>query len=249
LPNSRYERALVTGASSGIGLAIAERLAAAGLEVHAVALPESGLEVHAKRMGAIPHAMDVADTAAIERLVGEVQPDVLVNNAGILGAFQPLQTATRHSVDQLIAVNLAQAIHFTRTALPGMVERRRGHIFFTGSIAGRVANKGLAVYSATKAGILAFAECIRWDVLGSGVRTTVLVPGRVQTHIYDQHFGSHAKAGEALYEDFDALQPADLAQLLDPVLDLPAHVDVSVVEVMPTGQVFGGSQFAKRASD
>lgn len=249
MPNSRYERALVTGASSGIGLAIAERLAGAGLEVHAVALPESGLEIHAKRMGAIPHAMDVADTAAIERLVGEVQPDVLVNNAGILGAFQPLQAVSRQAVDQLIAINLAQAIHFTRAALPGMVERRRGHIFFTGSIAGRVASKGLAVYAATKAGILAFAEGIRWDVLGSGVRTTVLVPGRVETHIYDQHFGGHEKAGVALYQDFDALQPADLAQLLDTVLDLPAHVDVSVVEVMPTGQVFGGSQFAKRASD
>ena len=193
--------------------------------------------------------MDVADTPTVERLVNEVQPDVLVNNAGILGAFQPLQTTSRDAVDRLIAINLAQAIHFTRAALPGMVERRFGHVVFTGSIAGRIANKGLAVYSATKAGIMAFAECIRWDVLGSGVRTTVLVPGRVQTHIYDQHFGSHEKAGEALYTGFDAIQPADVAQLLRVILEMPPHVDVSVVEVMPTGQAFGGSQIAKQNSD
>jgi NADP-dependent 3-hydroxy acid dehydrogenase YdfG len=249
MPISDYRRALVTGASSGIGLAVAERLCTSGLEVHAVALPDSGLEAHARRIGAMPHAMDVADTAAIEQLVLEVQPDILVNNAGILGAFVPLQSTAREAVDRLLAINLAQAIHFTRTALPGMIERRRGHVFFTGSVAGRVASKGLAVYSATKAGILAFAEGIRWDVLGSGVRTTVLVPGRVQTHIYDQHFGGHAKAGEVLYADFDALQPDDLAQLVSSILDMPAHVDVSVVEVMPTGQVFGGSQVAKRASD
>jgi NADP-dependent 3-hydroxy acid dehydrogenase YdfG len=242
---SNYTTALVTGASSGIGLAIAEALRADGLEVHAVALPNSGLEAHAARIGAIPYAMDVADTAGIEVLVGAVQPDILVNNAGILGAFTPLQNVSRQSVDRLIAVNLSQAIHFTRAALPGMLERKRGHILFTGSIAGRVANRGLAVYAATKAGILAFAEGIRWDVLGSGVRTTVLVPGRVETHIYDQHFGTHGKASEALYENFEAIQPADMARLVSAIVAMPAHVDVSVLEVMPTGQVFGGSQIAK----
>lgn len=249
MPASDYQTALVTGASSGIGLAIAETLRAAGLEVHAVALPESGLEAHAERIGATPHAMNVADTAAIERLVAGVQPDILVNNAGILGAYSPLQEVSREAVDRLIAINLSQAIHFTRAALPGMIARKRGHILFTGSIAGRVANRGLSVYAATKAGILAFAEGIRWDVLGTGIRSTVLVPGRVETHIYDAHFGGHGKAEEALYKDFDAIQPADMAQLVMAVLDMPAHVDVSVVEVMPTAQVFGGSQVAKRSSD
>lgn len=244
-----YRRALVTGASSGIGLAVAEAFARDRLEVHAVALPNSGLEEHARSMGAVPHAMDVADTAAVEQLVAAIQPDILVNNAGILGAFTPLQNVSREAVDRLLAINLAQAIHFTRAALPGMIERNRGHILFTGSIAGRVANRGLAVYAATKAGILAFAEGIRWDVLGSGVRTTVLVPGRVETHIYDNHFGTHGKASEALYRDFAALQPADMARLVSAVVAMPAHVDVSVIEVMPTGQVFGGSQVAKSSDN
>lgn len=242
-----YRTALVTGASSGIGLAIAEALCAAKIEVHAVALPGSGLEAHAKRIGAVPHAMDVSETDAIERLVAEVQPGILVNNAGILGAYAPLQDVSREAVDRLIAINLSQAVHFTRSALPGMIERKRGHILFTGSIAGRIAGKGLAVYSATKAGILAFAEGIRWDVLGSGIRTTVLVPGRVETKIYDQHFGGHDKAEDALYRDFDAIQPKDMAQLVMAILGMPAHVDVSIMEVMPTGQAFGGSQIAKKS--
>lgn len=248
MPLSTYNTALVTGASSGIGLAVAESFRAAKLAVHAVALPDSGLETHAKRIGATAHAMDVADTAAVEQLVEKVQPDILVNNAGILGEFRPLQTVPREAVDRLIAINLAQAIHFTRAALPHMIERKRGHIVFTGSIAGRIASKGLAVYSATKAGILAFSEGIRWDVLGTGVRSTVLVPGRVETNIYDQHFGGHGKAEDALYRDFDSIQPADMAQLVMAVIGMPAHVDVSIVEVMPTGQAFGGSQIAKRNS-
>jgi NADP-dependent 3-hydroxy acid dehydrogenase YdfG len=249
MPIADYKRALVTGASSGIGLAVAERLAGGGLEVHTVALPESGLEEQARRLGATAHAMDVADTASLEALVKKIQPDVLVNNAGILGAFAPLQAISRADVDRLLAVNLAQAVHFTRAALPAMLERRRGHIFFTGSIAGRVANKGLAVYAATKAALFAFAEGLRWDVLGSGIRTTVLVPGRVETHIYDQHFGSHDKAGEVLYRDFESIQPADVAHLVSAILDMPAHVDVSVAEIMPTGQVFGGSQVARRSGN
>lgn len=245
MSDTGYKRALVTGASSGIGLAIAERFRTDGLEVHAVALPNSGLEDHAQRMGAIPHAMDVADTGAVEKLVASVEPDILVNNAGILGAFTPLQSVSREAVDRLIAINLTQAVHFTRAALPGMIARKRGHVLFTGSVAGRVANRGLAVYAATKAGILAFAEGIRWDVLGSGVRTTVLVPGRVETHIYDEHFGTHGKANEALYQDFAAIQPVDMAALVSAIVAMPRHVDVSIMEVMPTGQVFGGSQVAK----
>ncbi|MEZ5925206.1 MAG: SDR family oxidoreductase [Hyphomicrobiaceae bacterium] len=245
MPITDYRTALVTGASSGIGLAIAEDLSTTGLKVHAVALPETGLEAHAGRMGAIPHAMDVADTDRIEALIAEVAPDVLINNAGILGAFAPLQSVSREAVDRLIAINLSQAVHFTRAALPAMIERKRGHIVFTGSIAGRINSRGLAVYSATKAGVQAFAEGIRWDVLGTGIRVTVLVPGRVETRIYDSHFGSRDKAEAALYTDFNAIQPTDMARLVRSVLEMPAHVDVSVVEVMPTGQVFGGSQIAK----
>jgi NADP-dependent 3-hydroxy acid dehydrogenase YdfG len=127
-------------------------------------------------------------------------------------------------------------------ALPGMIARRRGHIVFLGSIAGRIAGGGYAVYGATKAGILAFSEALRWDLLGTGLRSTVIVPGRVETHIYDQHFGDHAAAHKALYEGLRAIQPADIARVLLSALDMPAHVDVTIMEVMPTQQVFGGSK-------
>lgn len=245
MPVKDYQCVLITGASSGIGLAIARDLAAAGLEVHAVALPATGLEERMREIGAKAHVLDVTATAEVARLVETVQPDVLVNNAGVLGAFAPLQVVAHADIDRLIAVNLSQIVHCTRAALPGMIARGRGHVIFTGSIAGRIAGPGYATYGATKAAVLAFAEGLRWDVLGSGVRTTVLVPGRVETHIYDEHFGGHDAARKALYSGIQSIQPADMARTVRFALDMPAHVDVTVIEVMPAGQVFGGSQTAK----
>ena len=239
-----YRRAIVTGASSGIGKSIMEALRGEGLEVHAVALPGPELEAAARQAGATPHGFDVSDTAAVEKLLASCEADVLVNNAGILGAYKPVQTYTREDVDRLIAVNLSQAIHFARVALPGMIARKRGHIVFLGSIAGRIPGGGYSVYAATKAGILAFAEGVRWDVLGTGVRTTVLIPGRVQTHIYDQHFGGHEAAHRALYEAIRPVQPEDIARATLAALAMPLHVDVTTMEIMPTEQVFGGSRTA-----
>jgi NADP-dependent 3-hydroxy acid dehydrogenase YdfG len=246
MPLSDYRRALVTGASSGIGLAIAESLRGAGMEVHASALPDSGLEAAAHRLGAIPHALDLTAPGAAERLIAASDPDIVINNAGILGPYGPLERASPADIDRLIATNLNQAVHLTRAALPALLARKLGHIVFTGSIAGRIPGAGYAVYAATKAGILAFADGLRWDLLGSGVRTTVLVPGRVETHIYDRHFGNHANARTALYEGVEAVQPADVARIVISALDMPRHVDMTIVEVMPTDQVFGGSQIAKR---
>lgn len=236
--------AVVTGASSGIGLATAAALVRAGHKVHAVALPGSGVEARAGEIGAEAHALDVTHTSDAVQLIERVQPDVLVNNAGILGAFQPTQEVAHDDLDRLIATNLNQVVHCTRAALPGMISRGRGHIFFVGSIAGRIAGRGYATYSATKAAVLAFAEGLRWDVLGTGVRTTVLVPGRVETNIYDSHFGGHDAARKALYSGITAIQPEDMARAVVFALELPDHVDVTIMEIMPTEQVFGGSRTA-----
>lgn len=243
--SKKAQRALVTGASSGIGLAVAEALVKAGHEVHAVALPGSGVEARARDMGATAHALDVTATAEAVALVERIAPHILVNNAGILGAFRDLQDTPHADLDRLIATNLSQIVHCTRAALPAMIARRSGHVFFLGSIAGRVAGRGLSTYAATKAAILAFAEGLRWDVLGTGVRTTVLVPGRVETHIYDRHFGGHDAARKALYTGILPIQPADMARAVLFALDMPDNVDVTVMEIMPTGQVFGGSKTAE----
>ncbi len=246
--SGQYQSALVTGASRGIGEAVVREFRARDMIVHAVALPEQSLYDVARETGAIAHGVDLSDTAALAAVVTDLDVDVLVNNAGILTELQPFAVTTRATIDAQIDVNLRAALHITNLVLPGMIARDRGHIFFMGSIAGKHPTPNTATYGATKAALHAFAEGLRCDLLGSSIRVTVLMPGRVQTRLYDGIFGDHDKASEALYNDFDAIQPRDIATVITNAIDLPPHVDLTTIEVLPTKQIFGGSTISRNRS-
>lgn len=243
--NTNYTTALVTGASRGIGEAIVRAFCERDMTVHAAALADDALDAIARDTGAMAHGIDLRDTAAIAALVTGMDVDVLVNNAGILPELQPFTVSTPATIDALIDVNLRAALHVTNLVLPGMIARDRGHIFFMGSIAGRHPTPNTATYGATKAALHAFAEGLRCDLLGSAIRVTVLMPGRVQTRLYDGIFGGNDKATEALYDDFDAIQPCDIAAVITSALDLPPRVDLTTIEVLPTKQIFGGSTISR----
>ncbi|HEV8403951.1 MAG TPA: SDR family oxidoreductase [Candidatus Limnocylindrales bacterium] len=236
--------ALVTGASRGIGEGIVRALRARDLEVHALALDDDDLQRVAAETGAIAHGIDIRDTAALEAAIADVPFDLVINNAGVLPELRPFQDNTAHAIDLLVDVNLRSALHVTRLVLPGMIARDRGHIFYLGSIAGRHPTPNTAVYAATKAALHAFAEGLRADLLGSAIRVTVLLPGRVQTRLYDGVFGDNRAASAALYDGFEAVQPSDIAAVIETAIDLPPHVDLTAIEILPTGQVFGGSRVA-----
>ena len=238
--------ALVTGASRGIGEAVVRAFRARGDEVHALALDDDDLRRVAEETGAIPHGLDVRDTAALEAALGDIPFDVVVNNAGVLPQLTSFATSSRQAVDLLVDVNLRAGLHVARIVLPGMLARDRGDLVFLGSMAGRHPTPNTAAYGATKAGLAAFAEGLRHDLLGSSVRVTVLMPGRVETRLYDAIFDGHEAAARALYDDFDAVQPEDIAAVICAALDLPRRVDLTTIEVLPTKQVFGGSSIAKR---
>lgn len=240
-----YQNALVTGGSRGIGEAIVRRLRERNMNVFALALPDDDLDRVAQSTGAHPIGVDVRDVSTLETALREIgDVDVVVNNAGVLPQLQPFQLNTAESVDLLIDVNLRAALHVTRLLLPRMVERDRGHLFFMGSIAGKHPTPNAAAYVATKAAVHGFAEGLRCDLFGSNVRVTVLMPGRVQTHLYDGVFGDAKRAASALYDDVAAVQPEDIATVICAALDLPNNVDLTTIEVLPTKQIFGGSQFA-----
>jgi NADP-dependent 3-hydroxy acid dehydrogenase YdfG len=169
----------------------------------------------------------------------------LVNNAGIIGDLRPAHESNAAMADALIDINLRAAVHATMCVLPGMVTRNRGHIVFTGSIAATRPTANSALYSATKAALHTFADGLRMDLHGSGVRVTVLAPGRVETHLYDEAMGGHEIAAARLYSGAAALQPEDVAAVVGMALTMPTHVDVTRVEVVPTMQVFGGSAVAE----
>ena len=243
--------AVVTGASGGIGQAIVAELVRLGMHVHALALPDAALDSMRGRDRVTVHGVDVrkpvAMTRTLTRIMAGGHVDVLVNNAGIIGDLQPAHRSTIAVADALIDVNLRAAVCATLAVLPAMVDRDRGHIVFTGSIAGSRPTSNTAVYSATKAALQAFADGLRMDLHGAKVRVTVLAPGRVETNLYDEALGGHDAAVERLYSGATAVQPADIAALVGVVLTMPDHVDVTRLEVVPTVQVFGGQVFGGSA--
>jgi 3-hydroxy acid dehydrogenase / malonic semialdehyde reductase len=238
---TRYGTAVVTGASGGIGRAIATELVGLGMHVHAVALDDAALDDMRGLDGVSVHGIDIRDTGALADTLRAVDADVLVNNAGIIGDLLPAQQSSTVVADALIDINLRAAVHATLSLLPGMVRRNLGHVVFTGSIAGTRPTANSATYSATKAALNAFADGLRIDLHGTAVRVTVLAPGRVETNLYDEAMGGHDVAVDRLYRGATAIQPSDIATLVGMALTMPAHVDVTRLEVVPTGQVFGGS--------
>ncbi|KVK88111.1 short-chain dehydrogenase [Burkholderia cepacia] len=233
--------ALVTGASSGIGRAIAHRLAKEGLKVYALGRDAAALDALAKECDATPIAVDLQDTSPLRELFDRVEIDVVVNNAGLLPAIAKFGECSPDDIDRMIDVNLRAPLRIAQMALDGMLKRRRGHLFFIGSSAGRFPHPNTAVYGATKAAISMFCDSLRCDLLGSKVRVTEIAPGRVQTSLYRTALGE-VGANEKLYDAYRSIQPEHIAELISTAIALPDCVDVSRMEVFPTDQAAGGSQ-------
>jgi len=236
-----YQTALITGASSGIGRAIAERLVNDGMKVYALGRDAKALDALASVCGVTPIAIDLHDIAPLRELFEREAIDVVVNNAGLLPAIAKFVATTPADIDSMIDINLRAPLHIAQLALEGMVRRKRGHLFFVGSSAGRFPHPNTAVYGATKAAISMFCDALRCDLLGTKVRVTEIAPGRVQTNLYRTALGEQG-ANEKLYEAYRSIQPENIAELIATALALPEAVDVSRMEVFPTDQAAGGSQ-------
>ncbi len=225
--------ALVTGASSGIGRAIARELAAGDHAVLAVARDAAALAALAAESPRItPLAFDVTDRAAMATALSGREIDVLVANAGMmppLGAFLDSDLA---NADRAIAVNLGAVLALVRLVVPGMRARGRGHVFFTGSASAHATFANMAVYSATKAAIAGFAACLRLELSPHGVRVTEIVPGRVETDLYNDILDAAAR--DAMYSVTRTVQPEDVARMVGAVLALPDWADVTRFDIMPT---------------
>ncbi|WP_108661721.1 SDR family oxidoreductase [Acuticoccus kandeliae] len=244
---SDYRTALVTGASAGMGTALVERLCAEGLTVHALARRADRLDELAARTGCIPHAVDITDTEALKAAVEGLEIDVLINNAGV-GRAGNITTMDEFGVDELIDLNLRAVLHITRLLLPGMLERDRGHIVNIGSMAGQYNFGGNTVYHATKAAIRMLSQQLRIDVNGKRVRITEFSPGRVETEIFDRNHGmSKDEARQHWYEGYEIPGPADVADAIAYVINLPSHITIGHMEMMSTFQAPGGLSIVKTA--
>lgn len=180
---------LVTGASSGIGAAAADLLAARGARLLLSGRDRSRLQ-EVGGPDAARHPCDLARPGAAEELAEWAETetdgvDVLVANAG-QGLAAPLTGTPAADVERLVTVNLTTNIALTRLLLPGMQRRGYGHLAFVSSIAGHMGVAGESVYSATKAGINGFADSVRHETAGTGVGVSVLVPGIVDTAFFSR---------------------------------------------------------------
>jgi NADP-dependent 3-hydroxy acid dehydrogenase YdfG len=223
-------QALVTGATSGIGRAIALALRDAGHDVVAMGRDPAALESLAAQ-GVRPLAVEMTDREALRRAVAGLAPEVLVNNAGMVPPLTHFCDADEGDIDRAVALNISAALALTRMVAPGMRARGRGHIFFTGSVAGHAPFANMAVYCATKAAIGGFAQALRLELATSGIRVTEIVAGRVETPLYKDILAPEERA--AMYAGKTAVQPADVAAMVCAVLALPPNVDVARFDILP----------------
>ena len=247
MPFSDYKTALVTGASSGIGAAVVERLRAEGLQVHALARSAKALGALAERTGCIPHALDVTDLAGVTRLTQEVPFDVLVNNAGVDRPKSFLQSDAE-DIELLVDVNLRAVLHLCRLIVPGMVERDRGHVVNISSIAGAYNFNGNSTYHATKAAVSMLSRQLRIDAFGKRVRVTEICPGRVATDIFAHVHGDSADTYERFVQGFELPKAEDIADAIAFAIAAPVAVNIGHMEITPTLQVPGGLQTTRRAA-
>ena len=239
---------LVTGATAGFGTAIARRFAADGARIVAAARRAERLEALKAELGAdkvLPLVLDVRDRAAVMKAVEGLPAewaavDVLVNNAGLALGLDPAQKADLDDWDTMVDTNVKGLMYLTRAVLPGMIERKCGHVINLGSTAGEWPYPGGNVYGATKAFVRQFSLNLRADLYGTPVRVTDIQPGLVGgTEFSNVRFhGDDAKAG-AVYEGADALTPDDIADAIHWVASRPARVNVNMLQVMPVAQSFG----------
>lgn len=238
---------MITGATGGFGMAFAHKFAAAGCRLILTSRKRDKLDALAKECKVAVHKviLDVRDRKAIEKaflaLPKEFQSiDLLVNNAG--GAFgqEPAWQADLDDWENMIETNNLGLVVCTRLALPGMVERKRGHIINIGSVSGSYPYPTGHVYCAAKAFVKQFSLALRADLIGTGVRVTNIEPGMAETDFSLNRYHGDAKRAAKIYEGAHAMTAADVAEAVFWAATQPPRVNINRLELMPTTQAAAG---------
>lgn len=227
----------VTGASSGIGRATALAFAHEGARLLLCARRLEKLEelkqplTDAGAQAVRAFELDVQDRSAVEAAIAGLPSDwrdidVLVNNAGLSRGFTKLQEDDPENWEEMIDTNVKGLLYVTRSVVPGMVERGRGHVFNLGSTAGYITYANGAVYCATKAAEKAISEGLKIDLMGTPVRVTSIDPGMVETAFSEVRFRGDTDKAAKVYQNITPLQPEDVADAIVWAASRPAHVNI-----------------------
>ena len=240
---------LITGATSGIGLACARKFAANGDKLILTGRNEHRLSEIRKELleqgtEVLTLAFDVRDREKAKKYVSELPAqwqaiDVLVNNAGLALGLEPEYEGNLDDWETMIDTNIKGLLTMTRLIVPGMVARNSGHVINVGSVAGDAAYAGGNIYCATKAAVKALTDGLRIDVADTAIRVTNLKPGLVETNFSNIRFkGDEARAAK-LYTGIKPLTGDDIADVAVYAANAPAHVQIAEVLILATHQASG----------
>ena len=240
---------LITGATSGIGLACARKFAENGDKLILTGRNERRLadirkELTEKGTEVLTLAFDVRDREEAARNISALpvewqQIDVLVNNAGLALGLEPEYEGNLDEWETMIDTNIKGLLTMTRLVVPGMVERNRGHIINIGSVAGDAAYAGGNVYCATKAAVKALSDGLRIDVADTAIRVTNLKPGLVETNFSNIRFKGDEERAAKLYKGITPLTGNDIADVAVYAANAPEHVQIAEVLILATHQASG----------
>ena len=240
---------LITGATSGIGMACARKFAENGDRLILTGRNEDRLaeiqkELSAKGTEVKTLVFDVRDREEATKCLSELpkewqEIDVLVNNAGLALGLEPEYAGSFEDWETMIDTNIKGLLTMTRLIVPGMVERDRGHIINVGSVAGDAAYAGGNVYCATKAAVKALSDGLRIDVANTAIRVTNLKPGLVETNFSNTRFHGDDERAANVYKGIKPLTGDDIADVAVYAANAPAHVQIAEVLILATHQASG----------
>jgi len=236
---------LITGATAGFGRAAARRFAADGWRVIGTGRRAERLQELQQELGDafLPLEIDMRDREAVESLSKLSPPwgdiDLLLNNAGLAPPMTPMPETDWERIEEVLDTNIAGLVALTRVLLPKLVERK-GQIINLSSVAATYPYKGGAVYAGTKAFVRQFSLDLRCDLAGTGVRVTSIEPGMAETEFTIVRTGGDKAASDALYANMKPMTSEDLADLFWWLANLPPHLNINTIELMPVSQSWAG---------
>lgn len=241
----------ITGASSGIGQAVARTFVRKGARVVGTGRRRKRLDDLANELGENfwPVELDITDVEAATTKVAAIPAEfsdtsILVNSAGLARGLDRAQNALWDDAAAMIDTNIRGTVAITSLLLPGMVARGRGHVINLGSVAADTPYAGGNVYGGTKAFIRQWSLNLKADLLGTPVRVTCIEPGMVRSEYLEVRFRGDRERAASLYESVDYLTVDDIASLIVAITSLPPRVNVTLLQVMPTEQAHAGYAFA-----
>ncbi len=242
---------LITGATAGIGEASARKFAAGGWKVIGTGRRGDRLKELAGELGDcfLPLEIDMRDLDSVNSLAklsppwGEI--DLLLNNAGLAPPTDPLPDTDWGLLEAVMETNMTGLVALTRALLPGLIERK-GAIVNLSSVAATYPYRGGAVYGGTKAFVRQFSLDLRCDLAGTGVRVTSIEPGMVETEFTIVRTGGDKAASDTLYSNMDPMTGGDVAETIWWVANLPPHININAIELMPTSQSFAGFSVSRK---